>query len=88
MTRPSVRMLLAVLALTAVMSAAHAKDTDQDSKHDSGDEQDSPRILKDESQTTSGSITVKGAKLPYQAEAGVLVVYLKDPMDDDPPPHE
>ena len=48
MTRQSVRMLLVSLALTAAVSAAQAKDTDQDSKHDSGDEPDTPRILKDE----------------------------------------
>ena len=86
MTRPLFRMLLASIALTAVMTAAHAKEADPDSKHDNGDEQDSPRILKDQSQMTSGSLTVKGAKLLYQAEAGVQVVYLKDPKDDDPQP--
>ena len=86
MTRKSVRMLLASLALTAVISVVHAKESDTDSKHDSADDQDSPRILKDESQTTTGSITIKGAKLTYQAEAGIQVVYLKDPKDDDPQP--
>jgi carboxypeptidase C (cathepsin A) len=85
MTRQFARMLLVSLALTAAVSAVHAKENDQDSKHDSSDEPDSPRILKDESQLTSGSITIKGAKLTYQAEAGVEVVYLKDPKDDDPP---
>jgi carboxypeptidase C (cathepsin A) len=89
MTRPHCRMLLASIALAAAMSAAHAKEAEQESKHDSGDEQESPRILKDQSQATSGSITVKGVKLMYQAEAGVQVVYLKDPKDEDPQPrHE
>ena len=27
-----------------------------------------------------------GRKLVYQAEAGILVVHQKDPLDDDPPP--
>lgn len=69
-----VRGLCVSLVLTTAVQAAD------------GDEVDSPRILKDESQTTSGTLTIKGAKLPYQAEAGVEVVYLKDPKDDDPQP--
>ena len=74
MSFPFVRTLLVSIVLT---TAVHAADSD---------DVDSPRILKDESQTTSGSLTIKGAKLPYQAEAGVEVVYLKDPKDDDPQP--
>jgi carboxypeptidase C (cathepsin A) len=50
------------------------------------DEKESPRHLSDESQVTQGSITVAGRKIAYQAEAGVLVVHQKDPLDDDPPP--
>jgi len=46
---------------------------------------ESPRYLKDEKQATSGSIMVGGRAMAYQAEAGVLVVHLKDPTDDDPP---
>jgi carboxypeptidase C (cathepsin A) len=46
---------------------------------------ESPRYLKDEHQTTQGSINVGGHALAYQAEAGVLVVHVKDPMDDDAP---
>ena len=46
---------------------------------------ESPRYLKDEHQTTQGSISVGGHALTYQAEAGVLVVHVKDPMDDDAP---
>jgi carboxypeptidase C (cathepsin A) len=86
MIRTPVRILLASLVCAVAVSAPHAKESDADSKHDSGDEPDSPRILKDESQVTSGFITVKGARLSYQAEAGIQVVYLKDPKDDDPPP--
>jgi carboxypeptidase C (cathepsin A) len=47
---------------------------------------DSPRYLKDEHQTTQGSISVAGKAMAYQAEAGIEVVHLKDPVDDDPPP--
>ncbi len=50
---------------------------------------ESPRYLKDEQQLTAGSVTVAGRAIAYQAEAGLLVVHVKDPMDDDPPlPHE
>ncbi len=46
-------------------------------------------ILHDESKTTPGSMTFAGHALGYQAEAGILVVHVKDPLDDDAPPlHE
>jgi carboxypeptidase C (cathepsin A) len=86
MTGPSVPKLLAALVLAATVSTSFAKESDPESKRDSSDEPESPRILKDESQTTSGFITIKGAKLTYVAEAGVQVVYLKDPKDEDPQP--
>jgi carboxypeptidase C (cathepsin A) len=85
MSRQLAGMLLVSFALMAAVNAANAKDTDPESKRDS-DEVDSPRILKDDSQLTSGSITIKAGKLTYQAEAGVEVVYVKDPKDDDPQP--
>ena len=47
---------------------------------------ESPRYLRDERAGTRGTITVGGHPLAYQAEAGVLVVHVKDPLDDDPPP--
>src|SRR5277367_3799153 len=47
---------------------------------------ESPRFLRDESKVTQGSVSITGRALGYQAEAGVMVVHLKDPMDDDPPP--
>jgi carboxypeptidase C (cathepsin A) len=46
---------------------------------------EAPRYLRDEHQTTQGSVTIGGKALAYQAEAGLLVVHVKDPMDDDPP---
>jgi carboxypeptidase C (cathepsin A) len=50
------------------------------------DPTESPRYLKDEQQITQGSVTLGGHALAYRAQAGLLVVHLKDPMDDDPPP--
>jgi carboxypeptidase C (cathepsin A) len=79
-----VHALLLSAVFTLVLGVAHAKEPDPESKHDA-DEPESPRILKDENQTTAGSIMVRGTRMTYQAEAGVQVVYLKDPKDDDPP---
>ncbi|HEY2682590.1 MAG TPA: hypothetical protein VGI93_03710 [Steroidobacteraceae bacterium] len=47
---------------------------------------ESPRYLKDEKQASQGSISVAGHAMAYQSEAGILVVHVKDPLDDDPPP--
>jgi carboxypeptidase C (cathepsin A) len=47
---------------------------------------ESPRYLKDEKQLTTGAVVVGGHSMAYQAEAGILVVHVKDPLDDDPPP--
>ncbi len=47
---------------------------------------ESPRFLKDEKQVTQGSISVGGRAMSYLAEAGILVVHVKDPIDDDPAP--
>jgi carboxypeptidase C (cathepsin A) len=46
---------------------------------------ESPKYLQDEHQSTSGSVTVAGKALSYQAEAGILVIHVTDPIDDDPP---
>ena len=45
-----------------------------------------PAELKDEASRSSGSINVAGRALSYQAEAGLLVVHAKDPLDEEPPP--
>src|ERR1700676_3117698 len=47
---------------------------------------ESPRYLKDEHQVSSGAVVMGGRTIAYQAEAGILVVHVKDPLDDDPPP--
>ena len=68
-------------------AAAHSSSDAPDAKSALTPEPaESPRYLKDEKQATSGSITIGGHAMAYQAEAGILVVHLKDPTDDDPPP--
>ena len=47
---------------------------------------ESPRYLHDELKVTQGSITIDGHPMVYQSEAGILVVHVKDPLDDDAPP--
>ena len=49
-------------------------------------ESGSPRHLSDALAVTQGSVTIGGRHIGYRAEAGVMVVYLKDPLDEDPPP--
>src|SRR4051794_17155607 len=44
-----------------------------------------PLHLADEMKATSASASIGGRKMTYQAEAGVMVVHLRDPLDDDPP---
>jgi carboxypeptidase C (cathepsin A) len=45
-----------------------------------------PRHLKDEVSRTNGTLSIGGKAYGYGAEAGILVVHVKDPMDADPPP--
>src|SRR5437870_5393280 len=60
-------------------------DTHREASDSGGvEEQESPRVLQDASQVTSGTLSVRSGRISYQAEAGVQVVYLKDPKDDDP----
>ncbi|MGA2341823.1 MAG: peptidase S10 [Steroidobacteraceae bacterium] len=63
---------------TSSASEAKVKETEEPSE--------SPRFLRDDRQVTQGSVTIGGKPVAYQAEAGVLVIHLKDPLDDDPPP--
>ena len=86
------RGLLCTSALSIALgasfcSAAEAPNGAADAKSGVVPEQpESPRYLKDEQQVSSGSVTVAGKALGYQAEAGILVVHVKDPLDDDPAP--
>ena len=84
---PAVFALCALLLAGAGLSHAKEKETEhENAKSDVDDEKESPRHLTDENQLTQGSITVGGRKVAYQAEAGILVVHQKDPLDEDPQP--
>ncbi len=80
----SAGLLLCSFAMST--SAATSSDSSDNKASPVYDPSESPRFLHDEHQTTQGSITVAGKAIEYQAEAGILVVHVKDPMDDDPPP--
>ena len=68
-------------------AAERAASEPQDAKAAAAPEpSESPRFLSDEHQTTQGSATIGGHAVAYQAEVGVLVVHVKDPMDEEPPP--
>lgn len=80
-------MKITTLALVAALSIASLQAAADDSSENSGADvlSQSPRFLTDERSLTQGSVTIGGQKLEYQAEAGLLVVHLTDPMDEDPP---
>jgi carboxypeptidase C (cathepsin A) len=88
-----IRSLLAASAVSAALAtslclgAEHSSSSDAPDAKASGvsEPSESPRFLHDESKVTQGSITIAGRALGYQSEAGILVVHVKDPMDDDPP---
>jgi hypothetical protein len=89
--------LLGVSLLGATLAASPSMGAERVPPNDAPDTKvavvpeptESPRYLHDESKVTQGSITIAGRALGYQAEAGILVVHVKDPMDDDaPPPRE
>src|SRR5271166_2608196 len=88
----NVRVLLSVSCLFAWGSIAATADkapvTDRPDLKSAAvpEPTESQRFLQDEHQSTSGSITIGGKAMAYQAEAGVLVVHVKDPQDDDAPP--
>jgi carboxypeptidase C (cathepsin A) len=86
-TRSFIAAFVFVAVSGLATSAAGAADAEHaDSKSDNASqENESPRHLKDEKQLTQGSVTVGNRKLAYQAETGILVIHLKDPLDSDPP---
>jgi len=85
------RVFLGALILSGVcMAFAHAAQRPANDAPDTKvavvpEPTESPRYLQDEKQGSSGSITIGGRAMAYQAEAGVMVVHTKDPLDDDPP---
>jgi carboxypeptidase C (cathepsin A) len=89
-----IRLLLGASLLFAVLTAPAAERSPPSDTPDTKisvvpEPTESPRYLHDESKVTQGSISMAGHALGYQAEAGILVVHVKDPLDDDaPPPRE
>lgn len=81
MTRSTVALMTLLACLPAVLIAAEPVDD-----KDAGAGAAVPRHLKDEVSRTAATLTIGGKSLSYGAEAGILVVYVKDPMDSDPPP--
>lgn len=77
--------LLAMSALTTLHAASDPKHEDDKKNEDAAAKSLSPLHLSDEMRVTQGSASIGGKKMPYQAEAGILVVHLRDPLDDDPP---
>jgi carboxypeptidase C (cathepsin A) len=79
-------LLSAAAALCVPAQAQHASSGTTDTKPETEEPSESPRFLHGDHQMTPGSVIIGGKPIAYQAEAGVIVVHLKDPMDDDPPP--
>ena len=90
----TVRFLLGSSLVGATLAASWSMGAERSTPSDAPDTKiavvpeptESPRYLRDESKATQGSITVGGHALAYQSEAGILVVHVKDPMDEDAPP--
>src|SRR3984957_12487089 len=89
-----IRSVVGASALGALLAGTWSPAAEHSSPSDTPDTKiavvpeptESPRFLHDESKVTPGSITIGGHALGYQSEAGILVVHVKDPLDDDPPP--
>ncbi len=79
---------LCCLPLAAGVAAPPVADKADKPKDAAASDSEVPRHLKDEVSHTSGTLTIAGKPLVYQAEAGILVVHVKDPMDSDPPTGE
>src|SRR5216683_1634603 len=89
-----IRLLLGSSLLSATLAASPSLGAARSSSPDTPDAKiavvpeptESPRYLHDELKVTQGSIAIAGHALGYQSEAGILVVHVKDPLDDDAPP--
>jgi len=90
----SFRLLVGSCMLSAALAASPSPGAERASPNDAPatkiavvpEPNESPRYLHDESKTVPGSVTIAGRALAYQSEAGILVVHVKDPMDEEPPP--
>jgi carboxypeptidase C (cathepsin A) len=80
--------LLGAAAAIPIAAAAErtASGDAADTKTPAASENELERHLHEALQVSQGSVTIAGRTQGYQAEAGVMVVHLKDPLDDDPPP--
>jgi carboxypeptidase C (cathepsin A) len=76
----------AAVSLSAMAADRSPASDSQDGKGAAPPESETTRFLHDEHQVTEGSVQIGGKAFAYQAEAGILVVHVKDPMDDDAPP--
>jgi carboxypeptidase C (cathepsin A) len=90
----AIRLFIGSSLLSTALAAAPSSAAERSSLSDAPDTKisvvpeptESPRYLHDEVKDTQGTITIGGHALGYQSEAGILVVHVKDPMDDDAPP--
>jgi carboxypeptidase C (cathepsin A) len=76
----------AISSSTAAERTSSSEAANTKTSVESAPPSESPRFLRDEQQVTQGSVLIGGRTIGYQAEAGVMVVHLKDPMDEEPPP--
>lgn len=95
MYRTTCRLLFAVLIgvtlncpPTLLAAPAKAQESPDANPANQAAAPELPRNLSDENHSTQGSVNVAGRALQYTAVAGVLVVHVKDPMDEDVPPHD
>jgi len=85
MHRPLTGLAAALCCLPlAALAAAPAESPEKGEKAMKPDAAEA-RHLKDEVSKTSGTLTIGGKVLAYGAEAGVLVIHVKDPADLEPP---
>ena len=75
-----------VLGAAAAIGAVRADGAPQAKAPAAPAPSETPRFLHDARQVTHGSAVIGGHAIAYEAEAGVLVVHVKDPMDEQPPP--
>jgi carboxypeptidase C (cathepsin A) len=89
-----IRPFLGLSLLSMTLAASPSPAAERSSASDAPDTKisvvpeptESPRYLHDEFKDTQATINVGGRALGYHSEAGILVVHVKDPMDDDAPP--
>jgi carboxypeptidase C (cathepsin A) len=89
-----IRGFLSSSLLSAALAASLSSAAEHSSLSDAPDTKvslvpeptESPRYLHDEFKVAQGSVTIARHAFGYQSEAGILVVHVKDPMDDDAPP--